>query len=140
MNFLKIKTLKNHRRSKALYFIDALLTKKVAGTLIFLGTVCGYGADVPQAALVPKLVNVTSSQPRVELWETLTDKEKQLADHLIRAAEAGRPLLFNQEHRPAIVMHKLFSAALSAKNIKKTQKLLGATMGEFVRYATIFED
>jgi dipeptidyl-peptidase III len=97
-------------------------------------------ATAPKALFVPKNIRIVSSGPRADIWAGLNLQEKTLAYYLIRAAEAGRPLLFIQSHRHALTIEKFFADALDKKNVRYTRSILGDGFSEFLNYAALFDD
>jgi len=89
---------------------------------------------------VPANIRVTSSSPRQIVWETLTPKEKKLATHLLKAALAGRDILYYQNHRHALFIKNVLEKALSEKNIQTTKALLGDSFKEFLIYSAKYVD
>ena len=93
------------------------------------------------AVPLPTTMRVDSSAPRVQLWNALTDQQKNLATHLIQASQAGRDILFFQNHRHGLAIKQIFEEALSARSLKDTKALLGPkAFAEFLVYATKFLD
>lgn len=89
---------------------------------------------------VPNNVRVTSSEPRQIVWSGLTAKEQRLATHLLRAATAGKPIIYLQNHRHGLLVKRMLENALSARNLARTKAELGAGYIEFLNYAAKFTD
>src|ERR1700722_19535489 len=90
---------------------------------------------------LPNTIRVQSAGPREKVWQSLSDKDRQLVIHLTNAANAGRDLLFLRSHRHAIAVKQMLEDALSADHIADTKKLLGAKgFTELLRYAAKFFD
>src|SRR4051812_37166523 len=83
----------------------------------------------------PLNVRVTSSQPRQIVWTNLTPKQQELAKHLINASNAGKALVYNQNHRHALLVKSLIEKALASRNSPRTKTLLGPGYLEFLNYA-----
>jgi dipeptidyl-peptidase-3 len=90
---------------------------------------------------LPESVRVQSSAPRGKVWEQLSPKEKMLAFHLTRAADAGRDLLFYQTHRHSLHVKRLLEDSLSAAHLRETKAELGdKPFAEYLVYAAKFLD
>jgi dipeptidyl-peptidase-3 len=99
------------------------------------------GAEQATPLPLPKTIRVVSACPRAKVWDGLSQKEKSLVFHLIRAANAGRDLLFYQTHRHALAVKHLFERSLSAEHLKETKAFLGdEAFAEFLVYAGKFMD
>lgn len=93
-----------------------------------------------QPLTVPETIRITSSAPRNVVWDTLTQKEKNLATHLLAAANAGKFILLHQNHRHGLFIKNMLETSLSSKNLPRTKKLLGDGFNEYLNYAIKFED
>lgn len=90
---------------------------------------------------VPTNIRVSSSKPRATVWDSLTEKEKTLAYHLVEAARAGRTILFHQNHRHGLKIKALIEEAFRRENIADTKALLGEQgFKEFLNYSAKFQD
>ncbi|NBX76878.1 MAG: hypothetical protein EBQ92_10020 [Proteobacteria bacterium] len=97
--------------------------------------------SAPSPLPVPKNIRIESAERRKEVWNRLSQQEKQLAFHLLEAARLGRELLFHQNHRHGRTIKRLIETALSGKEINKTKTLLGKSgFQEFVVYSAKFLD
>jgi dipeptidyl-peptidase-3 len=110
--------------------------------LVLLGALLSVScmATTHESLTVPETIRVTSSTPRQNVWNSLTEKEKSLATHLLAAANAGKFLLLNQNHRHGLLIKKVLEASLSQANIAATKASLGPAFNEYVNYAIKFED
>lgn len=115
------------------------LTLFLASLLTSLN-VCAATESKYKPLPVPDNVRVTSSEPRQLVWSGLTAKEQLLATHLLRAATAGRPIIYLQNHRHGLLVKRMIENSLSAKNLPKTKALLGASFLEYINYAAKFTD
>src|ERR1700722_8548157 len=90
---------------------------------------------------LPNTIRVQSAGPREKVWQSLSEKDKQLVIHLTNAANAGRDLLFLRSHRHAIAVKQLLEDALSAEHVSDTKKILSDQgFAELLRYAAKFFD
>jgi dipeptidyl-peptidase-3 len=90
---------------------------------------------------LPETVRVQSAAPRGKVWDRLTPEQKQLAYHLIQAANAGRDLLFLDTHRHALQVKHLLEDSLSTSHLQETRALLGEQpFREWLVYAAKFLD
>jgi dipeptidyl-peptidase-3 len=109
----------------------------VYGILFF--TMPIHSAPIPLP--VPKTVRIESAERRKEVWNRLSQQEKQLAFHLLEAARLGKELLFHQNHRHGRTIKRFIETALSSQEINKTKTLLGKNgFQEFVVYSAKFLD
>ncbi len=90
---------------------------------------------------LPKKIRVESTVPRQKVWNTLTERQKLFAYHLIQAGREGKTLLAMQIHRHGLALQGILLASLSEANIKETKKLLGKEgFEEYLMYAAKFMD
>ena len=90
---------------------------------------------------VPDNVRVLGSKPREIVWASLSEKEKNLAVHLLAAARAGIPIIYYQNHRHGLLVKKMIETSLNRRNFSKTKALLGdKAFLEFLNYSAKFED
>jgi dipeptidyl-peptidase-3 len=90
---------------------------------------------------LPETVRVQSAAPRGKVWDQLSPKEKALAFHLTRAADAGRDLLFYQTHRHSLQVKHLLEDSLASAHLADTRALLGdKAFAEWLVYAAKFLD
>ena len=95
----------------------------------------------PTPLPVPKAVRIEGASRRKEVWNRLSQKEKQLAYHLLQAGRLGKDLLFLQNHRHGLLLKTFFENSLSKEAIEKTKKTLGLSgYKEFLVYAAKFLD
>ena len=102
----------------------------------------GVSQEEPITPLpLPKSIRVESAGPRGQVWAKLSPKEKQLAYHLIQAANAGRTLLFQRTHRHSLAIQRLLEDAFSKEHFQATKTLLGEKgFDELLLYAAKFLD
>jgi dipeptidyl-peptidase-3 len=102
----------------------------------------GFGQEEPITPLpLPRSIRVESAGPRGQVWAKLSPKEKQLAYHLIQAANAGRTLLFQRTHRHSLAIQRLLEDAFSREHLQATKTLLGEKgFDELLLYAAKFLD
>lgn len=98
------------------------------------------GKSVYEALTVPEVIRVTSSEPRKNVWEGLSPKEKKLASHLLAAANAGKYILLHQNHRHGLLIKTVLETSLNSRNISSTKSLLGDSFMEYLNYTIKFED
>src|SRR6516164_9853850 len=85
---------------------------------LFLVCSCAFCQDEPITPLpLPKSIRVQSAGPRGQVWDKLSPKEKQLAYHLIQAANAGRELLFQRTHRYSLIIKSMLEDAFSKEHL-----------------------
>lgn len=119
---------------------------KVSVTIIglfiaLLTTFIAHAAGDAKPNPVPASVRVISSEPRKVVWAGLTKNEQKLATHLLNASLAARDIIYNQNHRHALLIKCMLESALSARNLQKTKAYLGdEAFNEFVNYSAKFED
>src|SRR3989338_4592155 len=90
---------------------------------------------------LPDGVRVESSKPRIELFNKLSQKEKNFAFHLFQAAREGRSLMYFESHRNALVIRDTLTRSLSKNNLADTKALLGPeAFAEYLIYAAKFLD
>jgi dipeptidyl-peptidase-3 len=89
---------------------------------------------------VPETIRITSSAPRKQVWDALSQKEKNLATHLLNAALAGKDILLHQNHRHGLMIKKTLENSLSAKNLAATKSLLGTSFNEYLNYSIKYVD
>jgi dipeptidyl-peptidase-3 len=108
----------------------------------FLFCFPAFSQDEPIAPLpLPKSIRVQSAGPRGQVWDKLSPKEKQLAYHLIQAANAGRELLFQRTHRHSLTIKSMLEEGFSKKHLQETKALLGEkSFAEMLLYAAKFLD
>ncbi|HLW66995.1 MAG TPA: hypothetical protein VKS79_16895 [Gemmataceae bacterium] len=101
-----------------------------------------FSQDEPVTPLpLPKSIRVQSAGPRGQVWDKLSPKEKQLAFHLIEAANAGRDLLFQRTHRHSLTIKSMLEDAFSKEHLQETKTLLGEkAFNEMLLYAAKFLD
>ena len=109
---------------------------------ILLAPSRGFSQEEPITPLpLPKSIRVESAGPRGQVWAKLSPKEKQLAYHLIQAANAGRTLLFQRTHRHSLAIQRLLEDAFAQEHFQTTKTLLGENgFDELLRYAAKFLD
>lgn len=117
-------------KALALYLTSLLTTLNV----------CAASDSKYKPLPVPENVRVTSSEPRQLVWSGLTAKEQFLATHLLRAAIAGRPIIYLQNHRHGLLIKRMLENSLSARNLPRTKAFLGASFLEYMNYAAKFTD
>jgi len=102
----------------------------------------GFSQEEPITPLpLPSSIRVQSAGPRSQVWDKLSPKEKQLAYHLIQAADAGRTLLFQRTHRHSLAIQRLLEDAFSKEHFQATKTLLGEKgFDELLLYAAKFLD
>lgn len=109
------------------------------GCGILLISMAGFGSPTPLP--VPKTVRIESASRRKEVWNRLSQKEKELTFHLVQVARIGKELLFYQNHRHGLLLKEFFEKALNKDQIKKTKNALGSTaFKELLVYAAKFLD
>jgi dipeptidyl-peptidase III len=113
-------------------------------TILGFFLVCSraFCQDEPITPLpLPKSIRVQSAGPRGQVWDKLSPKEKQLAYHLIQAADAGRDLLFQRTHRHSLAIKSMLEDAFSKEHLGETRALLGEkSFAEMLLYAAKFLD
>ena len=97
-------------------------------------------AATHESLVVPETIRITSSAPRKGVWDALTTKEKNLATHLLAAANAGKFILLFQNHRHGHMIKHVLETSLNQENIASTKAALGKNFNEYVNYAIKFED
>lgn len=93
-----------------------------------------------EALTVPESIRITSSEPRKGVWDSLPKKQKQLATHLLAAANAGKFILLHQNHRHGLLIKSMLETSLNEKNISATKSFLGDAFTEYLNYTIKFED
>ncbi len=116
---------------------------KAAGLLSFalaIFTQKSFAQSLYKPLPLPPTVRVSSSAPRQLVWENLTPKQQALARHLLAAAKAGKPLVYYQNHRHALLIKSLLEKSLSTAHYANTQSFLGNAFTEYLNYAAKFTD
>lgn len=109
------------------------------GCAILLISMTGLSSPTPLP--VPKTVRIESASRRKEVWNRLSQKEKELTFHLIQVARIGKELLFHQNHRHGLLLKEFFEKAFSKDQVQKTKNALGSTaFKELTVYAAKFLD
>lgn len=107
----------------------------------FVASFCcsGHANDLKPLP-VPPQIRILSSQPRAEVVSVLTKNQKKLAYHLLRAAEAGRPILFFQNHRWGLELKGILENAFQSETMEQTRAIVGSeeAFQELLHYAAKF--
>lgn len=117
------------------------LIAAVIGMIASADVTCAQGTNARLPLPVMTQVRVSSSQPRIELWNQLSTREKNLAYHLQKAALAGRSILFEQNHRYGLLIRDFFRFLSDSQRIQNVRHLLGSRAhDELLAYAAKFHD
>lgn len=87
---------------------------------------------------------VKSSLPRLEIWNDLSEKEKNFAYRLHRASKFGADILYFQNHRHALSIKSFLESALSQNNLRSLKRFYGSSekgrerFEEFLAYSARF--
>src|SRR5665647_1679146 len=119
--------------------LEELVFKPIINSLCLFISFGAFAATY-EALTVPEVIRVTSSEPRKQVWQGLTQREKNLATHLLAAASAGKIILLNQNHRNGLLIKNVLEASLNQQNISTTKAALGDSLTEYLNYAIKFED
>lgn len=89
-------------------------------------------------------IQIRSSMPRAEAWESLSEKEKNLAYHLHRASKFSADILYFQNHRHALSIKYFLESVLSQNNLRLLRHFYGSSekgkerFQEFLAYSAKF--